>query len=403
MGSTAELAVVTGAPTVQSTTKRTGTYALRCNAAAAVTRVAFRSLGAAAAARSLYQSLRCWMRLDTAPGSLATIAQVGDIAGATARWLLRMNADRTLQGAIGATTSTSTNVFALDSAFHSVEVDVGWNAGQGLRVYVDGVEWLSVASVGATLQDAEGRLGWGNTVTADVYFDDVVWDDAALGGTLWGAWSVPLSKPISDNARGNWTGGAAGTTNLFSALDNQPPVGLTAGSDTDTSQIQNATSATFPGTAAQRGDWNCQTYTTLGIAPWDTLWAVQAACNHGEGIATGTKPGGLYIVSNPAQASPGLDFDYGNDVGAIGTFPFTTAGTPTIGWFTAVGPVTASPSVTLGTSPVVGVHKNVASTRETHVDFAGVYVAFTPGLPPELSGRPFGLHGQAQMHQLLSQ
>lgn len=389
MGSTGEGTTPTGAVSVQSSVARTGTYALRINPTGTTASLQFQSRPAAGGTRSLFTSCRFALRVSTLPGAATTLFSNGSAQ-------LRLNSTGNLIVRTGGIDrATSTDALSADGLWHMVEFDVAWNAGSGARVYVDGNLWAT-SSVDAIAAGVAGTIGTSG-VTCDLYVDDLVFEDGPLS-VLWGAWKVPILLPTSDNSRGNWTGGAGGTTSLFDAINNQPPVGVAAGSDTNTSQIQNATNATYPTTAAQAGDFNCQTYAAAGIVAADTLWAVQMVCNHGEGSATGTKAGGLFIASNPAQASPGLTFDYGDDIGAAGTFPTN--------WKTAIGPVTAAPSVTLATAPVARVYKNDASTREGHVDFAGIYVAYTPATgqdTPELYGRPYGRGGQVQMQQLLAQ
>lgn len=400
LGSPHEAWFVSGTPTVSATNARTG-MAMRCNPTNDAPQIELKPRAAAGGLRAVFQGLRFWLRVDALPSANTAIMLE---SGGTAIVRLTLNTTGTLTVTPngGTTTATSTSALTADATYHRIELDAGWNAGAGVRVYVDGVEWASV-STGTVTTGTALDVGVITSATTDLYFDDIVAFSDDLGGVTWPDWKVVLLKPTADSNRGNWTGGAAGTTNLWDALNNAPPVGLTAGSDTDTSQIQNAVSATYPATAAQLGQFTCQSYLAGGIGSSDTIRAVQAVCNHGEGIATGTKPGGVFIVSNPAQGTLGDWFDYGDDAGACGTWPFTTAGTPTRGWFTAAATPVANPSVTLGTQPVVGVQKDVASTREGHVAFAGIYVVYSPVLPPELSGRPYGLHGQQQMHQLLSQ
>lgn len=393
MGHGAENALVVGSPSFQTTIVRSGAYAMRCNptATTAYVQISRRAAGGGTNP-SIFQSTRFALRVASLPSATQNILICGSFT------LRLLSTGELVVRSGGVDHATSANQLSADGQWHLIEHDVGWSSGSGSRVRVDGVEWASSTTTAAAVTNVV-TIGCASSATSDLYFDDIVCEDASLA-VSWADWRVLLLPPISDNNRGNWTGGAGGTTNLWQALDNQPPVGAAAGSDTNTSQIQNAISATYPATAAQRGDFNCRDYATAGIGASDTIRAVQAICNHGEGIATGTKPGGLFIVSNPAQTSPGNDFDYGDDIGAAGTFPTN--------WKAAVGPVSESPSVTLAISPVVGVFKNVGSTREAHVDFAGVYVAYSPAGAaaqdtPELYGRPYGQHGQSQMTQLLAQ
>src|SRR5215831_1775544 len=81
-----------------------------------------------------------------------------------------------------------------------------------------------------------------NNGGAVYYIDDVALNDASGSSeTSYPAdGHVVILNSISDNARGsNWVAGAGGTTNLFDAVNNYPPVGLAVGSETNTSQVKN--------------------------------------------------------------------------------------------------------------------------------------------------------------------
>jgi hypothetical protein len=200
--------------------------------------------------------------------------------------------------------------------------------------------------------------------------DDLQFMDTAFpGGTLPGEGKVIWLPAISDNNRGTWTGGAGGTTNLYDALNNLPPVGVAAGSDTNTSQIQNAQNA-----SNQDGLFNLRSYADAGITSFDSVMNVMALLVHGEGVTTGTKAGDVWISSNPAQAAGAAAFNYGDDLGAAGAYPGNK-------WQASYGAVATSPSVALGTSPVLTIRKTTATSRETHVCLAGAYVEYRPGYP----------------------
>ena len=76
-------------------------------------------------------------------------------------------------------------------------------------------------------------------------------------------------------------------------------------------------------------------------------------------------------ISNPTQAKT-----------TIGTFynGSAVAGTYATGWARKAGAIVASPSVTLGSSPVLTVTQDTSSTRIADVCFMGVLVAWTPAV-----------------------
>lgn len=355
------------AASFQATTVRSGAYALRCNASAAQMYLRIQQRDSAGAFTSFCQSARFALRVGALPSANTQIFRQHD--GTNVQDCLYLNTDGSLSVARNTTVdATSANALSADGLWHLIEFDCGWNGGSGRRVYVDGVEW---ATNNATASTPRNRAEFGVCIaaTADLYFDDLVVEDDTLA-SLWPDWKVIWLPAISDSAIGAWTGGAGGTTNLYDALDNVPPVAVAAGSDTNTSQIQSAS-----GSGTDAYDANVRSYATAGITAGDTIRAVQALAVHAEGVATGTKTGDLQIVSNPAASAK--TFAYGNDNGLAGTYASL--------WKGSVSTAVESPSVTLGTSPVVRVRKTDVGTRETHVAWLGAYVAYSPGT----KARPF--------------
>lgn len=372
----------------QNTTVHSGTYAMRVNTSATSAWINLQAPDSAGSGVSLYRSIRFFLRVASLPSANARLISVNGGSNES----LYLNSDGTLSVARSTTKdATSVNTLSADGQWHAIELDTGWSSGNGRRVYVDGVEWASANTTAATAGTIV-NIGIFDSCNSDVYFDDIVCEDSTLS-SIWSNWKVTWMPVVSDNSRGTWTGGAGGTTNLYDALNNIPPVGVAAGSDTNTSQIQSASSS---GTDAY--DANIQDYTTHGIGAADTIRAVMGLVVHAEGVATGTKTGDIQIVSNPAAAA--RTFQYGRDIGAAATYVDNWAG--------AISQVTESPSVTLGTSPVIRVRKTDTGTRETHVCWLGMYIAWTVASgpvqdTPELRGRPFGLHGAQHIQQLLAQ
>jgi hypothetical protein len=116
---------------------------------------------------------------------------------------------------------------------------------------------------------------------------------------------------------------------------------------------------------------NMTSYTTAGIGSADTINAVMVFGVSGEDPATGTKAGGIEVVSNPVVAQ--ATFNFGNDLGAAGTYPGNN-------WVTMRAAISASPSVTLGTSPVVRVSISSGTTaaRAAMMCSLGINVDYTP-------------------------
>lgn len=245
---------------------------------------------------------------------------------------------------------------------------------------IDGEDVLAASgfSAGAVTTGAIGSIGPAdaNAAAYTIHIDDFAEDDATWVGET----AILFATPSSDNARGGWTAGAGATTSLFDAVNNIPPAGLAAASETNATQIKSATNS-----ATDNCDLNLPSYLTLGVPSNGTVQAVQALVVHGEEIATGTKTGALKVVSNPAQASED-GFTFGNDAGAVGTSP--------VNWKPTLGACQSLPTVTLATQPVLRVGKRTATTRLVDVSLMGLYVEYSvpaAAAPP----RPIRLARQA--------
>lgn len=201
-----------------------------------------------------------------------------------------------------------------------------------------------------------------------LYMDDVILNDdqgAANNGYPDPREVIIALRPVSDNARGNFTGGAGGTTNLWDALNDVPPTGKTSAAATDTSQIKDLTSS-----ATDNADFNCESYASKSITSADTITSVMAAANCGSAAGVNLVASAA-VVSNPVVAE-GTD----NNATAIGTW--------SVGWtnnWPCAVPVN-NPSVTLGTQPVLRIGKRTASATGLHCAAAAILVGVVKALGP---------------------
>jgi hypothetical protein len=231
----------------------------------------------------------------------------------------------------------------------------------------------------ATVTGTTDGIGFSGTEASavDAYVDDVIFDSAGFLGPS----KVALLLPISDNARATlWTGGSGGTTNLYDAVNNTPPIGTAT--ETNLTQIEHAGGS---GGTTDAYDANMTTYTTAGVGASDTVLALQGIVVWGEDVATGTKRLSYSGVSNPAwTGEDAIDVSTGDGSMALGTYGVTG---PPDGWNERRSAVVTSPSVTLGTSPVMRVLRPETASRVASVCFMGIYVAWTPatGVPSSQS------------------
>lgn len=193
----------------------------------------------------------------------------------------------------------------------------------------------------------------GNNKT--IYVDDLAWDTVIVASppTYIGEGAVGYLFPVSDNNRGAWTGGAGGTTSLFDALNNDPPVGKAAASETNTTQIK------YGASGASSCDINMGAYSDprasggLAIPPLSTISYVTLFTITGS-EGTSVDAGSQLIVSNPTQGAADTITDLGTGA-AVGTY--------STNWKLNAGTIQASPSVTLSTKPVCRISKTQSQAR----------------------------------------
>lgn len=311
---------------------------------------------------------RVCVRVTSLPS--ATRVFWGNSVSGVSRVRVRLKSTGALEILDGAGTllGTSTTTLTDTARWYVVETLVSASLASGPYLWslrIDGSEEVSAAStsdinsVGMTFQ-----LGSDDTVAATytAYFDDLASDDAGYPGDG----RVVHLLPTSDNTRTNWTAGAGGTTSLFDAVNNVPPAGLASASETNTSNIESASST---GTATYIA--NTATYQSAGIRPWDKILAAGPIIRHGEDIATGTKTGS-FQATNPTVSAQ--TFTFGNDAGAH-------AGEIASTWLTELK-LTDSPSVTYTTVPTVQVTKTDTGTRTACVDYMAMQVEYLPGHSP---------------------
>lgn len=272
--------------------------------------------------------------------------------------------------AVGQIGSDSAVTLTTDT-WYRLELVVRVNTGTNddvIEGYLDG------AQIGATTTTNLGttapgllRFGWvEDPGTSEVVFvDDVALNDStgANNTGLVGDQKVYALFPTADSARVNWTAGGAGTTSLFAAVDNTPPVGvLPAAGVAATAQVQDAVSA-----AGSAYDATMTTYTAAGVGAGDTIRAISPVVELGSSSTTGTDTITHSVVSNPAIA------------GTVGSCDILSGTYPT-SWNRSQGVMTEAPSVTLGTAPVMRVVKDIATTRINSCCQMAMLVSVTPGV-----------------------
>ncbi len=358
-----------GTLTKDTTVKRTGSASLKC----AVTSGSFRAIPTPSydtqpLSASVDHFFRFYICLSALPASATAIFVHGNVATGI---VVKLTAAGKLQlfNAGSQVGSDSAATLVADSAtFYRVEVKETTNATPQITALELRLDGVSVTSTSGLTASNSSTLIYGICSdpgsTVSLWIDDFAHNTSAgaANNTWCGDGQIVRAFPISDNNRGAWVAGAAGTTNLFDAVNNDPPVGVADASATDASQIKNK-SATNPSNC----DLNFDTYTNMGVS--GTVNALSLATYSGEDPSTGTKVGTFGLASNPAVTS--ASFNFGNDAGVQGTF---------LGlWFLSTV-VSDAPSVTLGSAPVGRLTCTSGSTtgRAASICLLSMYVDYTP-------------------------
>lgn len=351
-------------PSINNTDARTGSYCLR---------VAPSSGGSAAWTTGSLVAGN-WVSFSVKFAALPPSDKVffGSSAAGYARLVVTSAGAIKLLDGNGATKATSANGLLSEGVYVRVEMRIVF-VDRLADVYVDGVAIFTAVSLVDGVTSGDVPLFFGSTPAAEsgtyiAYYDDIIVDDADRPGDC----RVVLLKPIADVQRGSWTGGALGTTNLWDAIDNIPPIGTAT--ETNFTQIESSDS-----TGANSSDEykvSFASYATAGVTVGSTINAVQLINSNGEDVATGTKTGIMELRSNPgagagAPASSN-SFVFGNNYGALGTWPAL--------WSRALGSVVANPTVVLGTSPQAALLKTDSGTRVASICFMGLVVDWSPAV-----------------------
>lgn len=370
------------APTRDTGVAKTGTASWKCDSGAGNAASYLESAITSADGRTTYLKADFYLPSVTAPSANVYVMHLTDGGGGRLGW--QFKTDGTLSPVFGGT-NIGTPFTPVVNTWYRLEMGVtlATGANETVEMRVDGVTAYSGTQNAFTATSLTATFGWGASglsapgANRVIYVDNIVINDStgANQNTWAGDTRIVLLKPISDNARATlWTGGAGGTTNLWDAVDNTPPVGTAT--ETNTTQIEHAGGAAGTTDAY---DANLTTYASAGLQYGDTVNCALLFAAHGEDSGTGTKLLNFEVVSNPTIASSG-NVTAGGDVGALGTYPSN--------WAIHVGTLTYAPSVTVGTSPVMRARRPETASRVASVCFMGLLLDYTPNTLPILVTAP---------------
>lgn len=331
--------------------------------------------------------IRAYFNFSHLPGSTVVVL----IAGATGVAAKLTSGGKLQLFNMGAGTQIGSDSAATINTGTWYRIELSFKTGSGAvttytdtELMLDGVSVASASGLSITGVAADCHWGWYETPGSlkTVITDDVALNDSTgANNNSWpGDAKIIMMRPISDNARGAWDAGAGGTTNLWDAVNNTPPVGVSDSAATNTSQIRNK-STTNPSSC----DFNLATYTAAGVGSTDTINAMVILDVDGEDPTTSTKTGACSMVSNPVIAEPSA-FNFGDD-GA------SAQGIYLSNWKWHAGVMTEAPSVTKGTAPVLRIRciSGATNARAASCCALGAYVDYSPGAAVSLP--PFAFQG----------
>lgn len=362
--------------TKDTTVKRTGVASRKHDSGASNNSVYSRIHWGAQGANGYFT--RIYFRVPALPSTAGRILAYADSADA-----LLVGARLTPTGKIQLWNETGTPAQIGSDSTVTVAVDTWYRlelhcktvagASDACELRLNGASVASATGL-ALSESAVGQVyyGWpflAGGANAVIYVDDVaVNDDLGATQNSWpGDGSVVYLEPVSDNAiTGSWTAGGGATTSLFDAVDSDPPAGAAAASATNASQIKNTNTADSSGNYSA----NLESYTTAGLGATDTVSVVQAVMQVGSSAAANVSAA-VHVVSNPAQATEdSKTMGAGAAIGAYGTNWHSVWGTPQV-----------SPSVSLGTSPVLRIGRRGTQAAELHCCGMRLAVEYVPGSP----------------------
>lgn len=349
---------LTTAPTIQTGSPRSGTYLYR---AASNVVSACRVVITAVDNRTYWMGMA--FKISTASPSVTTRIMVRN------DYDIRMTTSRTLELRVGGVLIGSASAALNLGQWYYIEMGHTANSAGNdyAEAWLDGVSFAS--SSGTNLSTLLGNnFEYGPNTTA--YGATVVmeWDDfyltddqgSAPCNTRLNQPKIVASFPTSDTSRdAGWTDNDNTTTNLFTSVDNTPPVGVlpATGAGTADLMVKNAASTTtdnvvFAATSAA----------AAGIDEDDLILATQLVCSHGLSDATATTSTSQQIVGNNGHPDTG---ETNFDANAIsGNWPTNWI----VGRIITENPTIADRSV----APSIEIGKRTATTRVVAVSQARI-------------------------------
>lgn len=304
---------------------------------------------------------------------------------------VRLNAAGKLEFLNTAGTVVGTGTTVLPTGAYSrveLSINVASSGASSFTVRLEGV--AEITGTATITNTAPGYFSTGkcNAVnpTIDLYWDDVALnDDQGSDQNSWaGDGKITLLKPAADSAVGVFQKPGGGTTNLYTSVDNIPPVGIG-----DSTNVADAEKSIRGGFAAGNYDVTLQDYVTAGVENGAIVKVVQALASVGRSVASPAVNGQIRMLANPSESDPGANLVAPT---INGTHASATGGNHLV----ARGAKIYSPTVVYGTGPTLRLRKTDAAAQALYCDSLGAYVEWQHR-PPAMT-----IGGQGDMTAELS-
>jgi HEPN domain-containing protein len=238
-----EIVSVVGSPTIDTSIKRSGAASLKC--ATTGSEASVRIDDSPASAIDAVRQVAFYIPTGGLPASLTKIVQLQDAGGDHTS--VRINSDGTLElwddsGAIQL--GSDTPAISLN-AWNIIELDVGTtHGGNDAKLKLNGVMVAEGATISAGATHRFMEVGVMGSVTATVYFDDIVVSDHN-GGADFAGWINGIKLVM---ALPNAAGDSAATAGNFASIDDND--------DADYIELDDNTTI---------AEYNCQDSSAIGL------------------------------------------------------------------------------------------------------------------------------------------
>lgn len=371
-----EVGTVMGAPTISTTTVRSGTYAMRISSLSSGVAMGFRLNFATAAGNGPY-FFRVYLRIATLPSAEMTIIQLND-TDATTTPVVRITLDNSgllalfdEDGQIGSDSSAlSTNTW------YRIEIEVDRTPAAGsqvVRARIDGTEFAGSAtrdlSAGFLTYNVGGNLNSEAQTVGDWFYDDLAVNDntGSFQTTYPGEGEIIHLRPNAAGDNNAWTRGGTDSGANWSQTSEVTP--------------NDATDYVESNTSGQIDDYNLDA-TPAALESTDTINVVQVGCRAAVSDATGADPDFVLRIKDSSggtvEESTSLDVNSVTWASPV-PLPNTPARLSKLTLYDLPGAsTTAWTKATLDTAQI-GIRESVADAHFARVSTIWLLVDHKPG------------------------